>query len=110
MIKKKSVRYDRFKVKTTQKGSTSNGYSAVILNGKCQIQLKDNKKITTRELVILGLLKRGFSNKMISDETGITVNTVKYHLKKLYKKLDAMNRVEAINKFNEITNQKPMLR
>jgi len=72
--------------------------------------LKKNKKITTRELVIIGLLKRGFSNKKISGEIGITVNTVKFHLKKIYKKLDAINRVEAINKFNEIMNQKTVIK
>jgi len=68
--------------------------------------LSEIKKITSRETVILELLKKGFSNEEISGETGITVNTVKFHLKKLYKKLDAINRVQAINKFNEITNQK----
>jgi DNA-binding CsgD family transcriptional regulator len=34
------------------------------------------------------------------------VNTVKFHLKKIYKKLNVINRVQAINKFNEIMNQK----
>jgi len=68
--------------------------------------LSEIKKITSRETVILELLKKGFSNEEISGETGITVNSVKFHLKKLYKKLDAINRVQAINKFNEITNQK----
>ncbi len=68
--------------------------------------MSEIKKITSRETVILELLKKGFSNEEISGETGITVNTVKFHLKKLYKKLDAINRVQAINKFNEITNQK----
>ena len=71
-----------------------------------KIKLSEIKKITSRETVILELLKKGFSNEEISGETGITVNTVKFHLKKLYKKLDAINRVQAINKFNEITNQK----
>ena len=67
--------------------------------------MNENKKITPRELVILGLLGKGFSNKKISGEIGVTVNTVKFHLKKIYKKLDAINRVQAINKFNKIMNQ-----
>lgn len=68
--------------------------------------MKEIEKITQRELVILELLNKGFSNKRISGEIGITVNTVKFHLKKIYKKLDAINRVQAIIKFNELVNQK----
>jgi LuxR family maltose regulon positive regulatory protein len=63
-------------------------------------------EITTREKAILKLLKKGFSNERISKETGITVNTVKFHLKKIYKKLRVMNRIQAINKYNKITLQK----
>lgn len=58
-------------------------------------------KITNRESGILQLLQKGFSNEKISKETGISVNTVKYHLKCIYKKLQVGNRVEAINKFRE---------
>ena len=63
-------------------------------------------EITSREKAILNLLKKGFSNEKISRETGITVNTVKYHLKNIYKKLHAINRVQAINRYNKITIQK----
>lgn len=68
--------------------------------------MKEIERITSHELVILELLNKGFSNKRISGEIGITVNTVKFHLKKIYKKLDADNRVQAIIKFNELVNQK----
>ena len=68
--------------------------------------MNEIEKITSRELAILKLLKKGFSNEEISGETEITVNTVKFHLKKIYKKLDVVNRVQAINKFNEIMNPK----
>lgn len=68
--------------------------------------MNEIQKITSRELAILKLLGKGFSNEEISGETGITVNTVKFHLKKIYKKLDAINRVQAINKFNELENLK----
>jgi LuxR family transcriptional regulator, maltose regulon positive regulatory protein len=68
--------------------------------------LNDTTEITSRELAILKLLKKGFSNERISRETGITVNTVKFHLKKIYKKLNVINRVQAINELDKITNQK----
>lgn len=48
------------------------------------------------------LLGKGFSNEQIAKSTGISVNTVKYHLKRVYKKLHVQNRVEAINKFNSV--------
>ncbi len=69
----------------------------------------NSEKLTSRELVILELLKKGFSNENISGKTGITINTVKFHLKKIYKKLDTVNRVQAINKYNDILNQKTKL-
>ncbi len=55
--------------------------------------------MTSQELKILHLLKTGMSNRKISSELGVSVNTVKYHLKRIYKKLNAQNRIEAINKF-----------
>jgi DNA-binding NarL/FixJ family response regulator len=64
--------------------------------------MENSINITTRETRILLLLQKGFSNEKISQETNISVNTVKYHLKRIYKKLHAKNRVEAINKFNSI--------
>jgi len=77
---------------------------------------KSEQKMETKNLIsveeehILLLLQKGYSNQTISKETGISVNTVKYHLKKIYKKLNAINRVQAINKFNEITNQKTTIK
>jgi LuxR family maltose regulon positive regulatory protein len=64
--------------------------------------MQNSQNITNRESTIMLMLKKGFSNQKISQETGISVNTVKYHLKRIYKKLQAQNRVEAINKFNSI--------
>jgi LuxR family maltose regulon positive regulatory protein len=68
--------------------------------------MKEIETITSHELVILELLNKGFSNKRISGEIGITVNTVKFHLKKIYKKLDADNRIQAIIRFNELVTHK----
>lgn len=67
--------------------------------------MERSTKITNRESGILQLLQKGFSNKKISKETGVSVNTVKYHLKWIYKKLYAHNRVEAINKFKDINSK-----
>jgi DNA-binding NarL/FixJ family response regulator len=68
--------------------------------------VKGGSKLTPSETKILQLLKEGYRNKTISVQGKISVNTVKYHLKKIYKKLEAKNRIEAINRFNEITLNK----
>jgi len=64
--------------------------------------------ISLEEEQILLLLQKGFSNQTISKETGISVNTVKYHLKKIFKKLHAKNRIEAINNFNKTLKNIPL--
>ncbi|MFU8843770.1 MAG: response regulator transcription factor [Bacteroidales bacterium] len=57
---------------------------------------------TDREYKILSLLNQGFNNKTIAYEAGISVNTVKYHLKNIFRKLSACNRLEAIQNFNAL--------
>ena len=61
--------------------------------------------ITNRETGIMLLLMQGFSNQQIAQAKGISINTVKYHLKRVYKKLHVQNRVEAINKFNTVNHK-----
>ncbi len=52
--------------------------------------------LTERENQILNTLTEGKLNKEIALENGITVDTVKKHLKNIYRKIGARNRVEAI--------------
>ncbi|WP_194852229.1 LuxR C-terminal-related transcriptional regulator [Nonlabens antarcticus] len=51
--------------------------------------------LTNRENEILDLIADGKSNKQIADELFISINTVKYHVKKIYEKLEVSNRKEA---------------
>jgi len=48
------------------------------------------------------LIKGGLSNDSVAGVLEKSPNTIKYHLKKIYRKLDAKNRIDAINKFNRI--------
>ena len=64
--------------------------------------------ISAEEEHIIGLLQKGYSNQKISGEAGISVNTVKYHLKKIFRKLHAKNRIEAINNFNKTLKNIPL--
>jgi len=52
------------------------------------------------------LIKGGLISKEVASVLGKSPDTVKYHLKKIYRKLGAGNRVEAINKFNDIIKNK----
>jgi DNA-binding CsgD family transcriptional regulator len=56
--------------------------------------------ITDREADVLHMISHGYSNTEIAEKLFISINTVKYHVKNLYLKLDAKNRVEIINRFS----------
>ncbi|TVR51864.1 MAG: hypothetical protein EA426_19630 [Spirochaetaceae bacterium] len=52
-------------------------------------------KLTRREKEIIGLICIGATNKEIADKLFISPNTVKTHVYKIYKKIDAPNRMQA---------------
>jgi DNA-binding NarL/FixJ family response regulator len=52
--------------------------------------------LTERESSILAALARGLSNDAIAKELWITKQTVKFHLRNIYRKLDVSNRTEAV--------------
>jgi DNA-binding NarL/FixJ family response regulator len=58
--------------------------------------------ISARELEVLELLAAGRSNKEISAKLNVSPNTVKTHVTKLYEKLEAGRRTEAILKAREL--------
>jgi NarL family two-component system response regulator LiaR len=56
-------------------------------------------KLSERELEVLDLMSSGLLYKEIADQLFISANTVKNHLKSIYKKLHVQNKIEALNKF-----------
>lgn len=52
--------------------------------------------LTERETSILQALARGLSNEAIAKELWITKQTVKFHLRNIYRKLEVSNRTEAV--------------
>jgi LuxR family maltose regulon positive regulatory protein len=52
--------------------------------------------LTSRELQILGLLDKGFTNKEIAHELVVTPGTVKVHTHSIYRKLSVSNRQAAV--------------
>jgi len=55
----------------------------------------DEAGLTPREDEILGLIAKGYSNKLIARELDISVGTIKVHVKHILKKLRLHTRVEA---------------
>jgi len=52
--------------------------------------------LTPRERELLGQLALGLTNNEIAKALGVSPNTVKFHLRNLYEKLDVRNRAEAV--------------
>lgn len=57
----------------------------------------DTLRLTEREQQTLRLIAEGNSNKAIARTLGISVETVKWHLKQLYEKLEVNGRIQAVN-------------
>lgn len=58
----------------------------------------NHSPLTARERDVLDLWARGFQQKQIADQLSISPETVKKHLKNVYKKLNAHNKVQALAK------------
>lgn len=61
--------------------------------------VSDTEELTKREHEILSLLAKGFLYKEIADQLGISINTVRVHIQKVYEKLHVHSRSQAIMRF-----------
>ena len=52
--------------------------------------------LTRREAEILDLIKNGLTNEEISEKLFVSKNTIKFHIKNIYIKLDVKNRAQAL--------------
>jgi LuxR family maltose regulon positive regulatory protein len=58
--------------------------------------------LSEREVQILRLLSLGLSNQAVADQLYISLATVKTHIRHIFEKLGAENRIEALNKAKEL--------
>lgn len=59
-------------------------------------QPKRGPTLSAREEEVLDLLARGLPNAEIATELNVSENTVRFHLKNIYEKLNVTNRTEAV--------------
>jgi len=60
------------------------------------VTAEQEAELSERELVVLAALTRGLSNKQIGEELWVSEQTVKFHLRNIYRKLDVSKRAEAV--------------
>jgi DNA-binding NarL/FixJ family response regulator len=59
---------------------------------------KEEFNLSAHEKKVLELLVKGFSYKMIATELKVTVDTIRFHIKKIYDKLHVHSATEAVSK------------
>ncbi len=52
--------------------------------------------LTERELEVLGLLAKGWNNKVIASELFLSLNTIRNHVQSILRKLDSHSKLEAV--------------
>jgi DNA-binding NarL/FixJ family response regulator len=55
--------------------------------------------LSPREEAVLKLLAKGFTYKLIADELGISIDTIRTYLRRIYEKLHVQSRTEAVAKY-----------
>lgn len=58
--------------------------------------------LTERELAVLAYLPQRIKNQDIADELYVSVNTLKTHLRSIYRKLGAADRDQAVDRASEL--------
>jgi DNA-binding NarL/FixJ family response regulator len=64
----------------------------------------ETAELSKRETEILELLTQGLANKEIADRLGLSVETVRVHLKRIYDKLHVHSRTEAAMKYRDASD------
>lgn len=62
-------------------------------------KLQFQGKLTPREQDVMHCVLSGLGTRQVSDSMGLSINTVKFHLKNIYAKLGADNRQGAVRAY-----------
>lgn len=77
-------------------------HKPAVTEGKAVVE---GTQLTKRETEILDQLSNGLANKEIADRLGLSTETVRVHLKRIYDKLHVRSRTEAAIKYRESGNR-----
>jgi DNA-binding NarL/FixJ family response regulator len=77
-------------------GSVARKVLTMVPQAKSAEQEKSN--LTDKEIAILQFLVNGYSYKMIASQINISIDTVRFHIKKIYDKLHVHSATEAVSK------------
>ncbi len=69
---------------------------------KANEQERASCTLSPRQLDVLKLLAKGYPNKKVADILNISEDTVKFHLRGIYKELGVSNRTESVTRANEL--------
>ncbi len=75
------------------------GWEDIILTAQessSSLGSKNSDKITGRQLEVLHLVAQGYANKTIADKLNLSENTVKVHLREVFRALDVNNRTACV--------------
>lgn len=64
-------------------------------------QLQGQFGLSEREIDVLSLLTKGLTNQQIGDKLFLSANTVKFHIRNIYLKMDINNRAQAVSRLHE---------
>lgn len=68
---------------------------------KSMVGLKTDKQLTEKEFEVVNLLLRGYTYKVIAGSLFVSENTIKYHVKNIYQKLNINSKMELIKIFGD---------
>lgn len=72
------------------------------------LKFKSSPELTGKEIEITNLLLQGYTYRLIAEELFLSENTVKYHIKNIYNKLNIKNKNELIKLFADNKNHSEM--
>ncbi|TDQ11547.1 response regulator [Pedobacter metabolipauper] len=64
-------------------------------------EINAEAELSSREVEIIALIRQGMSNKEVADKLFISLDTIKYHIKNIYRKLQISNRSELILRYQD---------
>ncbi|MNJ96951.1 Response regulator protein VraR [compost metagenome] len=66
-----------------------------------KVDYRHREQLTPREIEIVSLLQKGYTYKKVAETAFISVDTVKFHIRNIYGKLQVNSRSELMLKYNK---------